>query len=643
MPMGLHSRGSGRRSRGLAWRAPSVCARAGLLGGSLLVGAATLGALWDVATSGGWMASANAHSTNSGSGSTSSGSGSSGGVSTGSGTSSTTSTTYKSDGGSTSGSGNSGSGSFSSGSSAGGRGSERTSDGEGLAKKEASELAKLLDDDEPQSKLKRDKSGIGTDQKSGGGASSQKSKPPETLEQLLKSKTGSPTAGQPAANQKTVKPLPVTPPNKLLPASAGRGIAPEQIGNQTHAPNEVLAVNLSDGGLHRARALGFEVKQQVSLLQFGLTLTQLLAPPGTDAAQAGAMLASKLPADQFALNSIYRIYKPANKSAARETQRTAPAARPGFAAPCRDDHCAGRELIGWKDSLANCSQNLRIGMIDTGVDHEHPAFASAKLNPKSFIPEGGTPAPTWHGTGVLALMAGDPHGGTPGLVPKADFYVAGIFFSDGAGDFATDTVSLLKALHWISESKVKLVNMSFSGPRDELVEREIARMSDKGVVFVAAAGNEGPTAPPSYPAAYKQVVAVTAVNKDRRNYPQANRGDHVDVAAPGVDVWTAVPGQKEGYYSGTSFAAPYVTSALASIYDGRAGTAKQDLLGRLEIADLGPPGHDPIYGRGLLTAPSACRGAPVPATAGVTPPNSWQTSVMGVGARSSSTIPAGFR
>jgi subtilisin family serine protease len=204
------------------------------------------------------------------------------------------------------------------------------------------------------------------------------------------------------------------------------------------------------------------------------------------------------------------------------------------------------------------------------------------------------------------LLAGSPVTSTPGLIPDAEFFAANVFYSDERGDMAADTVSLLRALDWMKKFDVKLINMSFSGPRDGLVGDAIARMSEMGVIFVAAAGNEGPTAPPSYPAAYPQVVAVTAVTKELRNYRYANRGDHIDLSAPGVEIWTAAPGSRAGYHTGTSFAAPYVTAMLAVQPPEMLREGKADLLENLAVMDLGPEGRDPIYGRGLLLAPSEC-------------------------------------
>jgi subtilisin family serine protease len=91
-----------------------------------------------------------------------------------------------------------------------------------------------------------------------------------------------------------------------------------------------------------------------------------------------------------------------------------------------------------------------------------------------------------------------------------------------------------------------------------------------------------------------------------RSYRYANRGDHIDIAAPGVDIWTAFPGGRAAYHSGTSFAVPYVTAVLATTYKGLAVKNKAEFFKRATVQDLGEPGRDPMYGRGLLIAPASC-------------------------------------
>ena len=162
--------------------------------------------------------------------------------------------------------------------------------------------------------------------------------------------------------------------------------------------------------------------------------------------------------------------------------------------------------------------------------------------------------------------------------------------------------------------------MSLVGPEDDLVHQRVMQMSRKGVVFVAAAGNGGPGAPPAYPAAYSEVIAVTAVDARRRNYPHANRGGYIDVAAPGVGIWTALPENKEGKLSGTSFATPFVTAIGAAIYGSSQLNAasrekrspldpKTVMLARFTIDKIGdgiPGERDPTYGLGLVQAPTSC-------------------------------------
>ncbi len=381
------------------------------------------------------------------------------------------------------------------------------------------------------------------------------------------------------------------------------------IGGLSYAPNEVLAIGLDQPSIERAEALGFKADRSFVSDSSDHTIVRFTVPPGLDAVRGQDLLSNELPGQRFELNRLYHLYR----ASARDepvTLEKSPTPAPGDGSECATNTCFAREEIGWKDTLAPCARGLKVGVIDTDIDQSHPAFAGRNIHRFDFAPEGRRLAPNWHGTAVLSLLAGSPQANTPGLIPEAEFFSANVFFSDELGEMTADTISLLKALDWMKAFGVGLINMSFAGPRDGLVADAIERMSANGVVFVAAAGNEGPTAPPAYPAAYPQVIAVTAVTRDRRNYRYANRGDHIDVAAPGVDIWTAAPGARGAFHSGTSFAAPHVTAVLAVEPPDVLKQEKADLLDGLPVLDLGEQGRDPVYGRGLLQAPSECTAPP---------------------------------
>ena len=257
-------------------------------------------------------------------------------------------------------------------------------------------------------------------------------------------------------------------------------------------------------------------------------------------------------------------------------------------------------------------------------------------------------APDWHGTGVLSLLGGAAKSSTPGLVPEAEFLIADAFFKNTFGRARTDT----RACCWrrcsrLEKHGAQIINMSLVGPSDELVHEQHRRHERrKGVVFVAAAGNGGPAAPPGYPAAYKEVIAVTAVDDRKRSYDYANRGPYIDVAAPGVRIWTAQPDNKEGMLNGTSFAAPFVTAIAAAAYNStplraqlREGRLPLDpkgaMLAAFAIEKLGTGERNDQYGLGLVKAPSSCgpascaagRGRREAPAAAAPRPESWQGDI----------------
>ena len=142
--------------------------------------------------------------------------------------------------------------------------------------------------------------------------------------------------------------------------------------------------------------------------------------------------------------------------------------------------------------------------------------------------------------------------------------------------------------------------MSFAGPADPALSRELAAAKAKGAVLIAATGNFGPKSPPQYPAADPNVIAVSATDADDRMFGASNIGPHVAVAAPGVDILLPSPGNDYRLISGTSFSAAYVSGVAALVLQRAPGLTPDAVRKILEqtAKDLGPVGKRSRVRRG---------------------------------------------
>jgi hypothetical protein len=228
-----------------------------------------------------------------------------------------------------------------------------------------------------------------------------------------------------------------------------------------------------------------------------------------------------------------------------------------------------------------------IGVIDGGV-------AGAALS-AGFA--SGAPRANDHGTAVASLITGS--GQVHGALPGAHIAAADVYGSDPAGGNAT---AIAKALGWMVDQRVPVATISLVGPANPLLARVVAAAQARGLIIVAAVGNNGPAAPPAFPASYPGVIAVTGVDGRNRVLIEAGRASHLDYAAPGADMLAAGIGGRTFRVRGTSFAAPLVAATIARFYPalvpggGRAALIRVDALAR----DLGPRGPDRLYGRGLV-------------------------------------------
>ncbi len=363
-------------------------------------------------------------------------------------------------------------------------------------------------------------------------------------------------------------------------------------GRGNFAAGEVVVVGDRPAILAAAEGLGFRLIDDRPLAALGLSVLRLRTPINVEPQDGLALLHRALPQLVADVNTLYEPYK-------TQSAEVVSLPAPDYA----------RRLIGWSGG-ANCGAGFRIGMVDTGVDAKLPALAGQKLHQQSFVPEGMAPAGTNHGTAIASLLLGraDPaHADAGGLLPAADLYAASIFERHGDSAQAS-AFAIAAALDWMVAQHVHVVNISLSGDDNALMALAVSRATERGTVLVAAAGNAGPIAPPAYPAALDDVIAVTAVDQDDVILAEANHGDYVAFAAPGVRVWTPGEDGLGQYQTGTSFAVPFAAAALAVERMAGAPADVTKLRARLaaHALDLGAPGKDPIFGYGLIRVTTIC-------------------------------------
>ncbi|HEX4152419.1 MAG TPA: S8 family serine peptidase [Steroidobacteraceae bacterium] len=333
---------------------------------------------------------------------------------------------------------------------------------------------------------------------------------------------------------------------------------------------EVLASGLDDDMLSRWTARGFSIVSTQTISGTDLRLILLKVPGDLSTKAALAEMRAADPQGTYDYDHIYLGSGAPPRAAGTQAGPAAPAAATAAATAGEPAHAL-----------------IRVGLLDTGVDGTHPAFRDSDIRPWGCA---GKRVPDAHGTAVASLLVARA---------GAELYAADVYCSEPTGG-SVDVIAA--ALGWMAAEQVAVINVSLVGPKNLSLERIIDALVARGHLIVAAVGNDGPAAPPLYPAAYPGVVGVTAVDAHRRVLIEAERGPQVMFAAPGADLKAA--GTAHGYVAvrGTSFASPTVAALLAAMIaapDRRASLDAVDALARRAI-DLGPPGRDLTYGFGLV-------------------------------------------
>lgn len=325
----------------------------------------------------------------------------------------------------------------------------------------------------------------------------------------------------------------------------------------------LVATGVDDAMIARAAKDGFRLVDRDHIEGLDLDIVRFATPQGRSLGRAQKQLAKLLPEAEVDADHIYFT------------------SGPGGALPAATLATTGS------------SGKASLGLIDGGVA-AHPSVAG-RVEQRGFA--AGAPYASRHGTAVASLLIGS--GPVRGSAPGQNLLAADVYGSDPTGGNAS---AIARALGWLVQRGVAVTTISLVGPENKLLAIAVSRAQQRGMLIVAAVGNDGPAAPPAYPASYRGVFAVTGVDGKNRALPEAGRAMHVDFAAPGDAVLAATGVGETDRLRGTSFAAPLVAGRLALRYPApaidRIGPAVSALV--LEARDLGKKGRDKTYGHGLI-------------------------------------------
>jgi subtilisin family serine protease len=214
-----------------------------------------------------------------------------------------------------------------------------------------------------------------------------------------------------------------------------------------------------------------------------------------------------------------------------------------------------------------------------------------------------------HGTHVAGIIAAEVNNseGVAGMTWFTKIMPVKVLDSSGAGS----TYSVAEGILWATDHGAKIINMSLGNYAEaEFLHDALKYAYDRGVVLVAASGNDN-TDRPGYPAAYDEVIAVSATDPDESKAEYSNYGDYIDVAAPGTSIPSTYPGSRYAALSGTSMASPHVAALASLVRAANSGLTNNEVMELLRrtAKDLGRSGKDNDFGYGQIDVVSALKSA----------------------------------
>ena len=257
--------------------------------------------------------------------------------------------------------------------------------------------------------------------------------------------------------------------------------------------------------------------------------------------------------------------------------------------------------------------DVKVAILDTGVQHDHPDLAANVKGGISVVgDENSTDNADWndghgHGTHVAGIVAAVNNDvGVVGSAPAAWLYGVKVLSDSGEGPVS----DVIEGIDWSVQNGMQVLNLSLgTDVHVSAFEDACDQACEAGLLLVAAAGNKKEAEPPylSYPAAYDSVIAVASTNSNDQAPSSSNSGSFVELAAPGVSIYSTYKGSTYATFSGTSMAAPHVSGTAALVWARKPSLANVQVRSILQqtAEDLGPTGRDTVYGYGLVRADEA--------------------------------------
>ncbi len=259
---------------------------------------------------------------------------------------------------------------------------------------------------------------------------------------------------------------------------------------------------------------------------------------------------------------------------------------------------------GW--STENGSRNIRIAILDTGVDLNHPDLSDQLLPGYDIYNFDADPQDDHgHGTAVAGIAAATTNNGIgmAGVGWQVQIMPVKVLGSSGSGTYGDVAAGIM----WAASQGAQVINMSLGGASPSFtLEFAVNYAASKGILLVAASGNNGNEGV-LYPARYPQVIAVGATDQANKRASFSTFGPEVDVAAPGVQVYTTALGGGYAKRSGTSFSSPHVSGLAGLLFSMPGQVTAGQVRAAIESGtlDTEQPGWDPYTGSGLIQVDAA--------------------------------------